>query len=381
MTTALREYGHDVDVYTKSFAGDEELDWRGVKVHRVVPLWDRRMRIDRLDRLVPRSVYAPYQDLKAASSLWRRWKQANRKSKYDIVQVANVQAVGWYFRKLKGTPVVTRLSSYRPAWDTAFGVEETREVRWRWWMEKKAVCWTRHIYAATHFVAGLTEEHYGLSGIRVIESPFHHEEPESDTEDYDRYCRGKDYVLYFGRQTQMKGVHFLAQALPEVMKKNPDMHAVFVGSAAVAPDGGTMHDWVKRHLSEVSDRLVILDSVRHDRLYPIVSNARIVALPSLIDNLPNTCLEAMALSRPVLATTGTCFEQLIDDGRSGLLVKPECVESLQAGLQRAWALSTEERASMGAAAAQRIHELRPEVKVPELIQYYEEILKKQSGVL
>ena len=42
----------------------------------------------------------------------------------------------------------------------------------------------------------------------------------------------------------MKGVHYLAQALPEVMQQNPEMYAVFVGNAGVAPDGGTMHEFV-----------------------------------------------------------------------------------------------------------------------------------------
>ncbi len=378
MTTALAQRGHDVHLFTKSYVANEEFDFRGVTVHRVIPLWDTKMRVDRIDRLAPRSLYAPYQDLKAAWSLWKRWKAEHHKAPFDIVQVTNVLAVGWFFNRAREVPVVTRLSSFRPSWDRAFGVEENRSVRARWWMERKAIEKTKHIYAPTHFVARLTEENYNVDKVDVIETPFYHEEPESDPTEYEKHCAGKPYVLFFGRQTQMKGVHLLAQALPEVMQKHSDMHAVFVGNSGKAPDGGEMHDYIRSHLQDFSERCLILDSVRHDKLYPIVQNANVVALPSLIDNLPNTCLEAMALGRVVLATSGTCFEQLIVDGESGILVDNGSVDALAKGLDRGWQLSEHEKQIIGEKAMQRIAKLHPDSTVPELIRYFAHVAKRTS---
>ena len=380
MATALADQGHDVHVFTKSFAGNEVIDYRGVSVHRVVPLWDVKMRIDRIDRLAPRSLYAPYQDLKAAWSLWKRFKAAHAEKSFDVVQVANVLAVGFFFNRAKDVPVVTRLSSYRPAWDTAAGIAMTRSVKWRWWMEKKAIQRTKHVYAPTHFVARLTSENYGIKNIDVIETPFYHEEPEADDSEFQQHCAGKKYVLFFGRMTQMKGVHLLAQALPAVMQKHADMHAVFVGGAGPAPDGSNMHDYIRQQTTAVADRITVLDSVRHDKLYPIVQNAHMVALPSLIDNLPNTCLEAMALGKTVLATTGTCFEQLIVDGESGILVQPDDADAIAVGLDRAWTLTSEQQSSIGNAAKVRIAELHPELKVPELLAYFNGIISKSSVI-
>ena len=374
MATALAEQGHDVHVFTKSFAGNEVIDYRGVTVHRVIPLWDVKMRIDRIDRLAPRSLYAPYQDLKAAWSLWKRFQAAHQEKPFDVVQVANVLAVGLFFNRAKDVPVVTRLSSYRPAWDTAAGITITRSVKWRWWMEKKAIQRTKHVYAPTHFVARLTSENYGIKNIDVIETPFYHEEPEADDSEYQQSCAGKKYVLFFGRMTQMKGVHLLAQALPAVMQKHVEMHAVFVGGQGPAPDGTGMHDYIRQQTAAVADRITVLPSVRHDKLYPIVQNAHVVALPSLIDNLPNTCLEAMALGRTVLATTGTCFEQLIVDGESGILVEPDRVEAIGQGLIRAWQLTDEQRQQISGHAKHRIAQLHPDIKVPELIKYFENIM-------
>ena len=42
------------------------------------------------------------------------------------------------------------------------------------------------------------------------------------------------------------------------------------------------------------------------------------SLPSKVDNLPNTCLEAMALKRVVIGSrTAASFDQLISDGVNG----------------------------------------------------------------
>lgn len=370
---ALAEQGHDVHVFTKSFVANEVLDYRGVRVHRVIPLWDHKMRLDRIDRFVPRSHYAPYQDLKAAWSLHRRWKREHQGQPFDLVQLTNVLAVGWFFRKETSIPVVMRLSSFRPAWDTAAGVTITPSVKARWWMEKKVIQATRHLYAPTRFVARLTEDNYGTGHVRVIETPFYQEEPELDPTLYEQYCRGRRYILFFGRKTQMKGVHLLAEALATIMKQHPKMHAVFVGPSSKAPDGSTMDDYIRNATTELADRVTVLESVRHDKLYPIIQNAELVAIPSLMDNLPNTCLEAMAHGRVVVATQGSCFEQLIEDGKSGVLVPPNDAEALAQGLGNAWSLSKVAKNDIGEHARRRIADLHPARIIQELMSFYDDV--------
>ncbi|MCA8989280.1 MAG: glycosyltransferase family 4 protein [Planctomycetaceae bacterium] len=375
ITTALADRGHEVHVFTRSMAGNEVIDHRGVTVHRVVPLWDRKMRLDRIDGLCPRSLYAPYQDLKAAWSLWVRWKRAQQKTPFDLIQAANVLGVGLFFRGLKHVPRVMRLSSYRPVWDTAAGVEQNRATKTRWWMERVVIESFPHLYAPTSYVARLTEENYRVPKVNVIETPFYLEEPEEDYSVFQEVCAGKEYLLFFGRMTQMKGTHLLAQALPQLLFRYPEAHAIFVGGNGPSPDGDPMPDFIRRQTAEFSDRVHLLGSLRHQQLYPLIRNARIVALPSLMDNLPNTCLEAMALGRTVVATTGTCFEQLIESGQSGVLVEPGNVTALAEGLIKAWELEPEQREQIGQAAQERIEELHPDRKVPELIAYYQRIIE------
>lgn len=372
VTVALQNLGHDVHVFTKSDQfGD--LQFEGVTVHRVVPLWDRRMILDHADPWVPRALYTPYQDLKAAWCLYRQWSREHQRQPFDVVQLANVLAVGLFFRWVRHRGKVMRLSSYRPAWDTVGGTPLNLGVRSRWWLEKKSIQGIPHVYAPTEFVARLTKENYGVPAVDVIETPFFQEQPQEDPSEYQRLCSDGPYLLFFGRMTKMKGVHRLAEALPRLLGTFPDMKAVFIGNDYLAPDGGSMHAYIRACAAEFASRVVIAPAMRHDRLYPIVKNAAVVVLPSIIDNLPNTCLEAMSFGKTVVATSGSCFEQLIEHGVSGLLCRPDDRDALADAVEQAWRLTPGQKSAMGDKAVARIRELSPEVAIPRLVRYYEQI--------
>lgn len=374
ITQALVQKGHTVHVFVRSdHNGETELN--GVQVHRVVGLWDFKMRIDKVDRLVPRALYQPYQDLKAAYSLWLRWRAVSRtlEGGFDVTQVANVLAVGLFFRWTNAL-VVTRLSSYRPLWDCSAGGGKQLADKVRWWMEKVAIRGVRHCYSPTHFVARLTEEHYKVRDIQVIESPFFIEQSKVDESLYAAEAAGRQYLLFFGRMTQMKGVHVLVEALPKIWERCPEIEVFFIGRDGVAPDGGEMTDYIRKRLSAHLERIHILQSVRHDALYPFIDNARMVVLPSLLDNLPNTCLEAMGHGKVVVATTGTCFEQIIVDGESGYLAMPDDAASLADVITKVWRKTDAELAQVGAAAQRSIARLHPDKSVAVLVDYYRKLI-------
>lgn len=374
VTVALGERGHEVHVLTRA-AREGKTDFRGVAVHRVVPLWDRRMILDHLDPRVPRVMYNSYQDLKAAWCLRRYWRALDETERFDLTQVTNVSATGLFFRRERRSPIVTRLSSYRPVWDTLAGIPVTAGVRARWRMEKAAVRGARFVYAPSNFVAELTEKNYGVGRVDVIESPFFREEVASDDSAYEAHAAGLPYLLFFGRMTAMKGVHVLAEALAEALESAPDLHAFLVGPDAPFAPGVSMKEHVRRVLARFAGRVHLLDALRHEQLYPFISHARFVVLPSLADNLPNTCLEALGLGKIVVATTGSCFEQVIEDGESGFLVAPGDAGALAEAIGRAWRLAPEAASRMGRRAAEKAAGLHPDRKIPELIEYYERVVR------
>jgi glycosyltransferase involved in cell wall biosynthesis len=331
------------------------------------------MILDHIDPWISRRLYNPYQDLKLDWRIWRRWRQEHRRHPYDLVQVANVSSVGLFFRWERRLPVVTRMSSFRPDWDKAAGMEHHGGAHLRWHMEKLAVKGTRYVYAPSHFVARSVERAYGLQNVDVIETPFF-TEPINACHDLANAYRGKSYAIFFGRLTQMKGAHILAQSLSTVLRYRPALEVLFVGGDSISPNGGSMRAYILEATKEFSDRVHLLEPQRHDLLYPLIERARFVVLPSLIDNLPNTCLEAMGLRLPVIATTGSCFEQLIEDGDSGFLVPPNDSHALAERIIAVDHMPNNELRRIGDAAHNRILQLHPSRAIPRLIGYYDDVL-------
>ncbi len=139
---------------------------------------------------------------------------------------------------------------------------------------------------------------------------------------------GTQYVMYFGRLEERKGVHILAQALPEVLARHPQLHAVFVGNVQ-SYHGLSLQSFIERCNAAHVDRLHFFPRLSQSELAPLLAHARFAVLPSLWENLANTCLEALDMGKPVVATLGCGFSEVIEEGRSGMLVPPGDVSALR----------------------------------------------------
>ena len=134
-----------------------------------------------------------------------------------------------------------------------------------------------------------------------------------------------------------------------------------------------MADYARAQCGSSAARLVVLENLPHRQLYPVIAGAHLVALPSLIDNSPNSCLEAMGLGKVVIGTVGTSFDELISDGVTGFLVSPNRPEALAERIISAWI--DPRLGEMAAAGRQTILKFSPERTVETLLTYYWEILR------
>jgi glycosyltransferase involved in cell wall biosynthesis len=110
-----------------------------------------------------------------------------------------------------------------------------------------------------------------------------------------------------------------------------------------------------------------------------MGNARAVVIPSLVENFPNVCLEAMAHRCVVVGTRGIAFDQLLIDGVSGLLCEPGSPAGLVEAVGKALRLTEAERQAMGEKAAERIRALRPEIVVEQLLDFYRTVMERAGA--
>ncbi|MFL5827111.1 MAG: glycosyltransferase [Thermoleophilaceae bacterium] len=302
MAPALAERGHEVEVVTEG-TGGAHLE-RGV---HVVPLEHRSLPAPTASRLLTA----------------RRVARAARRDGAEIVQAAEWEAEAWWLARTGGAPLVTRLATPTYLVDRlnlGRQRDSTHVVRR---MERDQALRSQAIVAPSESIADRVAADWRLdrARIEVIPNPVDGEAIRTAGAAEPVVPLPARFVLFIGRIERRKGVETLAAALPEALSAHPDLHAVFLGrdAGAAGGDAGCRLD----ELSELFPRRVHrLGALPREQALPIVARATLVVLPSLWEAFGFVAVEAMALGRPVVASSGSGFAEIISHGRSGWLVPP-----------------------------------------------------------
>lgn len=371
---ALRDFGHDVHIFTLSSLS-EAYDYHGVSLHRVTSRrylkprdYLRRMTRNRLRY----SVNATFESYALCAAVVAE----NRVHRFDVVQVPNYNHAGLFITLFMRIPVVTRASSLAYLWYANNRQPITLDRNLMIWLEKLQFRLSKNIYAPSFYIGKSLAGSFPRKTVRVIRSPFFVESVEGEGGIMAKDLEEGKYLLFFGRLEWIKGVHVLAQALPAAMGACADMHVAFVGHDSRISRNETMSMFIRKECADHLPRLHFINALEHHELYPVVSGARLVVLPSLADNLPNVLLEAMGLGKPVIGTINASFDELLEDGVNGFLVPSDDVQALSEKIIEAWRHPDLER--IGASAKEVIGELAPGKTVREMESYFHDLIFKHK---
>jgi glycosyltransferase involved in cell wall biosynthesis len=127
-------------------------------------------------------------------------------------------------------------------------------------------------------------------------------------------------VGVLGRLDKLKGQHILLRAVPEVLKRHPDVIFLIAGDETVGEHG------YKEYLVRLSQRLGI---ERYIKFMPFTEDVPrlmvaldVFVLPSFSETFGLVVVEAMAMERPIIATNAGGLPEIITNGKTGLLIKP-----------------------------------------------------------
>ena len=130
-------------------------------------------------------------------------------------------------------------------------------------------------------------------------------------------------VLFLGRLEVRKGVMDLAKSIPRVLKVLPNANFTIVGRDLPFPGTnlsvGTM---MRRHYRSAKARVTHLDAVENSRVPALLGASAIAVFPSVWEAFGYVLLEAMAAGRAVIGSSSGGMAEIIEDGRTGLLVPP-----------------------------------------------------------
>jgi glycosyltransferase involved in cell wall biosynthesis len=156
---------------------------------------------------------------------------------------------------------------------------------------------------------------------------YDHQEPCCTLRDEYGMEPGSPIVGVVGRLELEKGHPTLLEAWPHVLRSVPEAYLLIVGE-------GSRLD----ALHEIAKRMKILHRVvftgRRDDIPAVTAAFDVAVLPSYREAQGLTILEAMAMSRPVVASKVGGIPEMITDGVTGLLVPPKDPEALAAAIVR-----------------------------------------------
>jgi colanic acid/amylovoran biosynthesis glycosyltransferase len=125
------------------------------------------------------------------------------------------------------------------------------------------------------------------------------------------------------RLSPEKGLPFLIHALKLLLD---DGHELELRVAGDGPSRGQL-ETLAMELG-LSNHVYFLGYLGEDAIIRELQAADLFVLPSFAEGIPVSAMEAMAVGVPVIATNTGGISELIEDGKTGLLVRPSDSEAL-----------------------------------------------------
>jgi len=156
---------------------------------------------------------------------------------------------------------------------------------------------------------------------------YDHQEPCCTLRDEYGMEPGSQIVGVVGRLELEKGHPTLLEAWPHVLRACPDAYLMIVGE-------GSRYDALHEIARELRIAHRVVFTGRRDDIPAVTAALDVAVLPSHREAQGLTILEAMALSRPVVASNVGGIPEMIQDGVTGLLVPPQDPPALAAAIVR-----------------------------------------------
>lgn len=253
-------------------------------------------------------------------------------------------------RGREGPPVIVHLHS-PTAWieELQGGPQPGRAMAELRSMERDVLRWADGVACPSRALAEWTTAWEPSVAGKVCVTPY----PLGGVDDAPPREGHSTHTLFVGRMERRKGFDTLARAAGLLGERCP----------TILVAGRDTFDWVAgEHFGAAAMH-------RHDARFGLLGELEpaalaeqrracgIAVIPSPSDNYPNTCMEAMAAAQVVIAARAGGMAEMVEDGVSGLLFAPGDAADLASAIERACAMSAEERVAMGRAAKHRIESI------------------------
>ncbi len=223
-------------------------------------------------------------------------------------------------------------------------------------MEKQAIKAADLLISPTRFLAEEIQKYMDISDrpVRVLANPY-----QSAVEARPGMIQ-RNKIVYYGKLSAQKGSFELLAYFGRLWGDGfpHALHCIGGTDIVFHPEMKTMGQLVKKKYKKYIDRrlLQLHGKISPEGIASSLSDAQVIVVPSLVDNLPYTVMEAMSLGKVVLASRQGGQREMIEDGVDGFLFNNDEPESFGRKLSDILALTDEKLEEMGLRAQRSVND-------------------------
>lgn len=309
LATRMSKEGHKVTCYNRGghhvsgseFDTEEKTEFHGVKIKTVPTIEKKGL------AAVSASFFA------AICSAF---------GNYDVVHIhAEGPASFCWLPRLMGKKVIVTIHGLdwqREKWNGGFASKYIH------FGERMAAKWADEIIVLSREVQKYFKDEYGRNTVFIPNGVTRAEKHNADLISQKFGLQKDAYILYLGRIVPEKGEHYLIQAFKQI---ETDKKLVIAGGAS------DTDDYLKslKELASGEERIIFTGFVQGELLQELYSNAYVYVLPSDLEGMPLSLLEAMSFGNCCLTSDiPECTEVI---GYHGVSFKKGNVSDLKEKLQ------------------------------------------------
>jgi glycosyltransferase involved in cell wall biosynthesis len=376
---ALVKLGHEVHV----LAGANETtqlrtdDHDGVKVFRFRTDGRAMRGLQQLNKL---RWWWTKNRLENALSMYRALQVLRLEHEYDIIEMPECGAEGLLVNNLMRATTLVKLHSPAQLIMPYYNVQKA-DIALCALFERLGMRGASAFSACSHFLAREAREKLGIRRpIRVVPNGI-------DLELFDRAEQvdirkkfglpyNRPVILFSGRMEPRKGIHLCKEIASSILKRF-DVAFVFAGQDLFNYMSGELLPYL--NAESLRGSIHYLGRLNLTEVRSLLSQADIFLVPSLWENCPYSCLEAMAAGRAIVSTDQGGMPELIRDGDNGLLAQTENPAAFVSSVERL----IEDKAlreRLGGAARKTIENFHTDVAIARMsADYYSECIHNGAG--
>jgi glycosyltransferase involved in cell wall biosynthesis len=226
---------------------------------------------------------------------------------------------------------------------------------WTGEMEKQAIIAADALISPSHYLVAALKKHISLQGKEpaVIANPY-----STSTNAGSGFKRNR--IVYYGKLSAQKGSFALLKRFAGLWDKGFSHPLHMIGGTDIVyhPAMKTMGELVKEQYGGYITKglLQLHGKITPDAISTSLSDAHLVIVPSIVDNMPYVVMEAMSMGKVVLVSAQGGQAEMVEEGLSGFVFDHDDPFSFEKQLNAILAMTDEGIQQMGHNAARRIKE-------------------------